>query len=161
MKVPTLFGVPLYQGMKRRVAKKYIRHYWRFVFISEKGYRRWMKDMADKGVGSLVQGCSSFNERIKEVQAEYCRVGKGKFLADVQVYSENNGCNAKYCGVDNPYTYEEVLKHVEETRNHPEAKMWGWDIRFSPEVFTLYEDGTYSINREREKELEAERKTKQ
>jgi hypothetical protein len=113
--------------------------------------------MADKGVGSLVQGCSSFNERVTEVQAEYITVGKGSFLCDVTIYSENNACDAKHCGVDLPYTYEEVLKHVEMVRNHPEAKVWGWDIRYSPEVFTLHEDGTYSINREREKEIEASR----
>jgi hypothetical protein len=145
MKIPCLFGAPLYHNMKRRTAKKYIRHFWRHAFTNEKDYHRWFKDMADRGAGQLINGCSGFNERIKEIQSTYYKIGKGDILYEIQIYSESGACcDARHCGVDVPITYEQALKTLDEIRKRSDAAEWGWDQRYNAEKFTLHKDGTYS-----------------
>jgi hypothetical protein len=64
-------------------------------------------------------------------------------------------CSFAHCGIEPPKTKAEMEAAIKEYLQHPQAKMWGWDIMYSPEVTTIHDDGTVIINRELERQLHA------
>jgi hypothetical protein len=143
----TLFTFPVSVGLKRRVAAKWFRRYWRHNFQSEAMYLGWLKAMENVSVGSVVSSCKGLNIKIEKLEPEYFSMRGGKILLDVLIESAHTSCTAYDCGVGPALSYEQVIKNVERFRNHPLAKEWGWDIRYSSEVLDINSDGTYSVKK--------------
>lgn len=102
MTVPTIFGFPLWRGhIKRRVAKKYL----------AVSLLRRSRQLRNTGVGDYVNDCSGKNGKILSVSPIYRRIGKGKgaFLLDVDLQTENTGCSLLSCGVE-PKLSREVIE---------------------------------------------------
>jgi len=141
----TLFGFPLYIGMKRRVAKKYFNRYW-MSRSDKQQYSAYLKQFEHTKIGDSVNTCSGLNGKITGMTPEYILVGGGQLLLDIVLCTTVGNCSFTHCGIEPPKTKAEMEAAIKEYLQHPQAKLWGWDIRYSPEVTTIHDDGTVVIN---------------
>ena len=159
MSVPVLFGCPLYKNMKRRVANKYIKHFWRGRSLNSDYWSEWSKRIGHLKVGDLFRDCSGANVRITYTEPRYRGIGNGQILVEIDIGTHLGGsCGLFSCGPDVAITQAEAESYRREILNRPDAKNWNWDISYSPEVMTINEDGTTTINHELQKKLLDERK---
>lgn len=113
MKVPTLFGFPIWRGkVKRRIVKKYLRRFHRQHTLSDE-YR---KRFDGYGTGSYVNDCSGLNGKITEMTPCYYSVGRrgGEILVDVDFMTTNTGCSLASCGVEPALDREVIEKRILE-----------------------------------------------
>jgi len=108
--IPKLFGLPIWKGkIKKRVAKKWLRHFRNTWMIGAWAQR----EFSTLGVGDFVNDCTGYNGRIQEINHIYRRIGKGKgaILLDIDFQTSNTGCSLCSCGVEPKLSREEVERH--------------------------------------------------
>ena len=153
MSIPTIFGLPIYTGLKKRIANKWVNK-----FRLYKIYRQHFN--YNPKIGDLVCDCSSLNIKVVDAQGEYREIGKGKVLWDVTLESEHGGyCSFRNCGVEPPITYEQAEQTRERIINRGPSE-WNFDIGYSKEVLTINPDGTFVKDYEKQKELIKQREGK-
>lgn len=105
MKIPTLFGVPLWKGkIKARLAKKYLNGSPIGWFLKRENHYRF-KDLK---IGDLVNDCSGRNGEILEITPEYCNTRIGQILYDIDLLTTNAGCSLIHCGIEVGISREQV-----------------------------------------------------
>ncbi len=159
MKIPVLFGCPLYKNMKRRVANKYIKELHWAMSLRSAGWEEWTEEVGHIRVGDLYSDCFGYNRRATYIEPNYAGMGNGQILIDIDIGNEVGGsCSLFHCHPGPPKSREEVEQYRQSIINRPDARNWNWDITYSPEVMTVNPDGTVTINHELEKRLIEERK---
>jgi len=148
-----LFGYPISKNLRRRIAKKYFNRYWQ----TDKDYLEYLKQFENVKVGDLVNTCTGLNGIITAIEPDYIQVGKGELLLSIDLDTSVGGCNFRHCGIQLPKTKQEIEKKIKEYLEYPYARQANWDIRYSPEVLTINEDGLCIINYELERKLIEER----
>lgn len=148
MKSPKPFGYPLYKGMNLRTAKKYINSW----FGHAPQILKWLKDLEQIKIGSLYRACNSWNNKLSSIDVTYTSIGKhGQILSDVMLSDEYGGCHSLFnCGVDLPYTYEQVQENLKGStsgvRINPDGTRACWpdEQKMFPHLFNpkLWEEKT-------------------
>ena len=158
MKIPKLFGLPLYVNMKHRVANKYVRRFWGHS-LKNSCWDSLDQHLGHLKVGDLFFGCGGYNQRIVSIEPNYFGVGNGRFLVDANITNTIGGCcSLKHCRPEAPKTQTQVEEFRQRILTNQKAREWNWDVTYSPEVMTVNLDGTVNINLELEKKLLSERK---
>ena len=158
MKIPKLFGLPLYVNMKRRVVNKYVKRFWGYS-LKNSCWDSLDQHLGHLKVGDLFFGCGGYNQRIASIKSNYFGVGNGRVLVDAALVNDVGGsCSLKYCRPEVPKTQTQVEEFRQRVLINPKAREWNWDVTYSPEVMTVNLDGTVNINLELEKKLLSERK---
>ena len=152
-RAPTIFGFPLWRGLKRRVGKKHLpkdRDFRRRVLVQWRNAR----------IGDLYSDCSGLNRRLAAVEPIYRVVNRrgGEVLIDLEFAAEDgSSCSFFHCGVGPPLTYEEAERYrselVEQERTKGDPQ--GFARRYSPEVMTIHPDGTFTVDWDALARLEA------
>lgn len=99
-----IYSLPIWKNVKRRVAKKYLKRY-----ASD-----WMLDprakvFANLKPGDIVNTCSGFNNKIKQIIPYYFAVGKGQVLFSIDLVMEKGSvCDAQMCGVEPARSREDI-----------------------------------------------------
>lgn len=108
--IPTIFGFPLWRGkIKNRIAKKRLTRW----------HQGWMlrSELADLGVGAIINDCSGQNGRVLELSPEYRTVGRrgGEILSDVIIVTDGiGGCSLCNCGIEPQLSQEVIEKRMVE-----------------------------------------------
>jgi hypothetical protein len=152
-RAPTVFGVPLWRGVRWRIGKKYL--------PKDRDFRRRvLVQWRDARLGDLYSDCSGLNRRLAAVEPEYRIVNRrgGKVLMDLEFTAEDgSSCSFYHCGVGPPLTYEQAERFRSELVEEERAKgdPEGFAQQYSPEVMTIHPDGTFTIDRDALARLEA------
>lgn len=142
--INTLFSFPVSKGLKRRIAKKYFNRYWMYDQdkAAKQQYMVYLKQFEHTKVGDVVNTCSGLNGKIMAVSPNYIAVASGKLLVDVDLRTTVGTCSFAHCGITPPKTKAEMEANIREYLSRPNAAAWFWDIRYSPEVTVINDDGT-------------------
>lgn len=133
--IPKAFGIFLWKGVKKRIAKKTINRWYKY---------RFLKEFKNYGIGSLIQDCSGLNVIIKEIDPKIILFKNGYVVYDIDFINERGGsCSLIHCGVDHPISKEEAEKYRNFILNNETSKGWGFDKNYSFENMIINEDGTY------------------
>lgn len=158
---PKLNGVPLWRGMKKRIAKKYINAY-------SPGLFERLMELVDHDIkpGSLIADCSSYNGIVIDMFVElkpayprasrrlwkdetkdkgelhFGRVPNGEFVADIDFMTSNGGCSFLGCGVQLPRSFEEILEDRRGCIRDAIATGDEWDFAKYAKTHVLLPDGT-------------------
>lgn len=156
----SLFGFPMSIGLKSRIAKKYFNRIWmsRCEKENKREFHKHLEYFTSIKVGDSVNTCTGLNGKIIQLYPLYFSVPGGELLADVDMMTSVGGCSFCHCGIAPPLTKAEMEARIQEYRTCSIADRWNWDIRYSPEVTTIHEDGSVTIDWEREKQLLAAKK---
>ena len=148
MPVPKILGFPIYKNLKKRIGEKHSKSYWKKyskeIYTKFNNYKQ----------GDILQTCSGLNEKIIEIEPIYYPVGNGFILIDFDIKFSRTFCSFRNCGVWHPLSKE----GAEEYRNNvlKECEVddrWNFSIGYGREVMIIHEDGTFSVNEDKRKEL--------
>jgi hypothetical protein len=140
-RAPTIFGQPLWIGLKRRVGQRHARRVWG-------PWRSLLAEWGKTQAGDLYCDCSGLNRRLATAEPDYRRVGrKGKVLFDLDLTAtDSSTCSFRFCGVEPPLTFEQAEQFrrqlVDKEQRRGDAD--GFARRYSPDVMNIHEDGTFS-----------------
>jgi len=153
--VNTLFGFPVSKGLKRRIAKKYFNRYWMYDHDKEakQQYMVYLQQFEHTKVGDVVNTCSGLNGKIMAMAPDYITAGSGQLLINIDLRTSVGTCSFAHCSIELPKTKAEMEASIREYLSRPDATTWFWDIRYSPEVTVIDDDGTVTINYELERQL--------
>jgi hypothetical protein len=121
--------------------------------LAKQQYMIHLKQFEHTKIGDLINTCTGLNGRIIIAEPGYITVAGGQLLLNIDLETSVGNCSFRHCGIQLPKTKEEMEAAIREYLRHPEAAIWNWDIRYSPEVTTINNDGTVIINYDLERQL--------
>lgn len=128
MKLPRVFGFPLYRGMKKRQAKKFLKKEGDLLSKFKRLSRFKQRE------GDLINTCTGFNSKILEIYPEYFELcgHKGKLLSDIVLITNETTCSASNCGIEHAISYELACKRKEHiVEGWKDNDEWGFSERYS------------------------------
>ena len=143
-------GHPLWIGMRRRVAKKWLNR-------RPGDMHARLRAMRDLANGDLVTDCTGMNGRLLRIEPVYWRVGRrGRVLMDFELTTTNTMCSMYHCGVAPARSYEQLVAYRDQVLRRFAAHDPGdLLLRYGPEVMTIDRDGTVTIDHARLEALRA------
>lgn len=75
--------------------------------------------------GDLINDCTMYNVKIKEIEIMRRQTGRGWYISDVYFTADNGGvCSLRYCGVESPLSREEIESNFIKSFNLNGLRRW-------------------------------------